>query len=345
MLILLGLAGALLGGTAARSEPLRIALVIANTKYTGMPELAQCAASAAAVRDALHERGFEIIDRSDLGRGEFDAAIGALARRAANAPPAFAALYYCGYAVDFNGRSFLFPVSMNIARDSDILTQGVISKSLVDSLAHVPESAGVVVLDTFQAPGFTGNGMGHLVEQVQPGRYAVIGVANENAVTGPTPAAQAVRDQVAGATVTLDQFVKGMREQLAKATGVATFVVAATGKPSYLAGAPVVVPPPPPPPAQPAAVAAPPPVAPPAPPPPAPAPRQVITADDDRMSDQERRQVQAALATMGYYSGRIDSLFGPETRAAIRRYQFEIKADLTGYLTAEQATKLVNSAR
>ena len=41
---------------------------------------------------------------------------------------------------------------------------------------------------------------------------------------------------------------------------------------------------------------------------------------------------------MGYYSGRIDGTFGPETRAAIRRYQFEIKADLTGQLNAEQAT-------
>ena len=42
---------------------------------------------------------------------------------------------------------------------------------------------------------------------------------------------------------------------------------------------------------------------------------------------------------------RIDATFGPETRAAIRRYQFEIKADMTGTLTAEQATKLVNSVR
>jgi peptidoglycan hydrolase-like protein with peptidoglycan-binding domain len=42
---------------------------------------------------------------------------------------------------------------------------------------------------------------------------------------------------------------------------------------------------------------------------------------------------------------RIDATFGPETRAAIRRYQFEIKADMTGQLTAEQATKLVNSVR
>jgi len=51
------------------------------------------------------------------------------------------------------------------------------------------------------------------------------------------------------------------------------------------------------------------------------------------------------LAKIGYYSGRIDGTFGPETRAAIRRYQFEIKAELTGRLTAEQATRLVNSMR
>jgi len=65
--------------------------------------------------------------------------------------------------------------------------------------------------------------------------------------------------------------------------------------------------------------------------------------DEDRMSDQDRRQVQMALARLGYYSYRIDAVFGPETRAAIRRYQFEIKSELTGRLTAEQATKLVNS--
>ena len=63
------------------------------------------------------------------------------------------------------------------------------------------------------------------------------------------------------------------------------------------------------------------------------------------MSDQDRRQIQLVLARMGYYSGRIDGTFGPETRAAIRRYQFEIKAEMTGVLSAEQATKLVNSVR
>jgi peptidoglycan hydrolase-like protein with peptidoglycan-binding domain len=68
-------------------------------------------------------------------------------------------------------------------------------------------------------------------------------------------------------------------------------------------------------------------------------------ADEDQMPEQDRRRVQVLLASMGYYSGRIDGTFGPETRAAIRRYQFEIKAEMTGRLNAEQATRLVNSTR
>ncbi len=41
------------------------------------------------------------------------------------------------------------------------------------------------------------------------------------------------------------------------------------------------------------------------------------------MSDAQRRQVQAALAKLGYYDATVDGIFGPETRAAIRRWQHE----------------------
>jgi hypothetical protein len=340
MSIVLGLFGASLSIAPAQSESLRIALVIANSHYNGMPELARCPESAALVRDALKDKGFEIVERSDLGRGEFDAAIGALARRAAAAPPAVAAVYYCGYALEFNGRSFLLPTSATISRENDVLTQGIISKSLVDTLVRVPEGSGFVLLDVFPAPGASSNGLTRLAEQMQAGHFAVIGAANEGG-QGPTPAAQAVREQMTGAQVTLEKFVAGLRTSLAPGQSM---VVAATGPVSYLAGAPPPPPPPPPkptPPPTPVAVQP----APAPPPPPAPAPPRIAMPDEERMSDQERRQAQLALATIGYYSGRIDGVFGPETRAAIRRYQFELKADQTGFLTAEQATKLVNSSR
>ncbi|MFY9975550.1 MAG: peptidoglycan-binding protein, partial [Chromatiaceae bacterium] len=63
--------------------------------------------------------------------------------------------------------------------------------------------------------------------------------------------------------------------------------------------------------------------------------------DEDIMIESERRQVQGALKRIGYYTGEIDGLFGPETRAAIRRFQYEIGAEMTGTITGQQAARLL----
>jgi hypothetical protein len=333
----------------ARSEQLRIALVISNGRYASMPALARCTASAAAVRDALRGRGFEVMERSDLGRGEFDTSIGALARRLAAAPAASGALYYCGYALEFNGRSFLLPASAGIARDYDVLTQGIIAKSLVDSLIRGNESRGFVLLDVFRTPAASSTAaLGGLAEQIRPSNFAVIGASNDGASEGPTAAALALRDQAAEGETSLDLFAGGIHRRLAKAAAVTAQFIPATARPADVAARPEAPPSPAPAASTVIAVPQPPPPTPPEPAilvsPAAPSSRATM-ADEDQMSDQDRRRVQALLATMGYYSGRIDGTFGPETRAAIRRYQFEIKAELTGRLNAEQATRLVNSAR
>lgn len=351
--LLVGFATLCWNTNSAQSQPLRTALVISNAQYAELPPLPRCTTSAALVRDSLKAKGFEVVERSDVRRGEFDAAIGALAKRSAATPPSVAVMYYCGYAREFNGRPFLLPAAANITRDNDVLTQGLIAKSLVDSLARVGDSSGVVVIDGFQPPDTPATGLAKLGEQIQPGSFAVIGANNDAAAPGPTATAQALRSQLASEEVSLDKFVAGMRAELAKGGVSGAFFVAASGRPAFLVGGkppPAAAPPPPPPvaaapPPAPAPTPVPtpsPPAAAPAPPPP---PPQQVMVDEERMSDQERRQVQVMLATLGYYSGRIDATFGPETRAAIRRYQFEIKAEMTGRLTAEQATKLVNSVR
>ena len=339
--ILAGLAFAGFCLNTARSEPLRLALVIANGRYASMPALTRCTASAATVRDALRGLGFEVMERSDLGRGEFDTSIGALARRLAATPGASGILYYCGYHLEFNGRSFLLPASASIERDYDVLTQGIIVKSLVDSLVRGKESTGLVLLDVFRAPvASSPAGLSGLAEQIRPSSFAVIGASNDGASEGPTAASLALRDQAAEGETNPDRFAAGIHRRLAKAPAVTAHFIPAIAPPSpapAVSSAPAVVavpaPPPTPPPPQPAVPAAP------------AAPAHATMADEDQMSEQDRRRVQVLLATMGYYSGRIDGTFGPETRAAIRRYQFEIKAELTGRLNAEQATRLVNSTR
>ena len=339
--VLASLAFAWFCSSPAWSEPLRIALVIANGRYASMPALPRCTSSAATVRDALRNLGFEVIERSDLGRGEFDTSIGALARRLAAAPASSGVLYYCGYALQFNGRSFLLPASASIARDYDVLTQGIIAKSLVDSLIRGNESRGYILLDVFRTPAASSSaGLSGLAEQISPSNFAVIGASNDGSSEGPTAASLAVRDQTTEAEAIPGRVAAGIYRRLAKAPAVTAHLIPAIAPPSPApaasTAAPAVAVPPAPPPAAPpkpeAAV-----VASPA------APPRVTLADEDQMSEQDRRRVQVLLASMGYYSGRIDGTFGLETRAAIRRYQFEIKAEMTGRLNAEQATRLVNS--
>jgi peptidoglycan hydrolase-like protein with peptidoglycan-binding domain len=60
------------------------------------------------------------------------------------------------------------------------------------------------------------------------------------------------------------------------------------------------------------------------------------------MTHADRRDVQIALARLGYYDGQIDGLFGPDARAAIRRWQHEVGAEMTGMLSGTHATRLVN---
>lgn len=348
---------ACLGATAAQAEPLRVALIINNGQYGSLPAIARCAASAAIARDALRGKGFDVIERSNLGRGEFDTAIGLLARRAASSPPAVAGLYYCGYAVDFNGRSFLLPTSATLARDHDVLTQGVLAKSIIDSLRRAPESAGFVLFDVFPPPVAAAARLGRLADQIPASSFAVVAASNDGPGEGPTTVALSLRDELAARELTVESLVGGLRRRLVKDAGITAQFINSTGEAAYMVGGP----------SAPSTVAAatgaasgsapgglPAAAAPPLPAPlpepsfktlPAPPSSRPAMPDEEHMSEQDRRQVQTTLAMMGYYAGRIDSVFGPETRAAIRRYQFEIKAELTGRLTAEQATRLVTSAR
>lgn len=78
-------------------------------------------------------------------------------------------------------------------------------------------------------------------------------------------------------------------------------------------------------------------------PPPAAAPAPTMPAEN-RMSAANRRKVQEALQHRGYYQGPVDGIFGPRTRAAIRRFQDSIGAKSTGHLTAVEASRLVSES-
>ena len=384
MTALLGFAFAWCAMPTARSDQLRIALVISNDEYGSQPGPKRCSASVTAVRDVLRGKGFKIIDRDNLDRAEFDSAIGALARRVAASPASLAVLYYCGYALEFDGQSFLLSTSATIVGDNDVLTQGIVAKNVVDSLGAAPQSRGFVLLDVFRTPNAAQTGLGRLIEQVISSNFAVIGTSNDGPGEGPTAASLALRDQFTESEMDLDAFVVRMSRQLSRDSAVTAHFVPAIGPRPGPRASPLLAPataeastavPVQPAPAPAASIAVQPTAAPAttatsisvavpsmaiaaastaAPVPPASAPPQPaanassqappparIVVQPPTLEREDKRLIQTILAQMGYYAGQIDGKFGPETQAAVRRYQLEINVDATGRLTTEQVIKLL----
>jgi hypothetical protein len=368
--VLLSLGFALCGMQAARSDELRVGLVIANEDYESLPALPRCGASAKIVGDALRGKGFKVVERGNLERGEFDSAIASLIRRIAASPPAAAIVYYCGYAQAFDGHSFLLPTSAASSDDRDAPGQGIALLRLADNLDGSSPSSGLIVLDVFRRPNSAApTALGRLVEEMNASYFSIVGASNDGPGKGPTATSLALRDQLAENGVKSDMTLLGMRRQLSPDTAVEAQYVPAIGitasarvrqSASAEAAASAVttaipVQPPPAPaarvpsnaaPAQPSAPAAsavtvqPTRELPAKASPPAPTPRRVI-AERPTLSTEHKRVIQWVLADMGYYSGQADGKFGRETRAAIRRYQFGIKDEVTGRLTTDQATTLL----
>jgi hypothetical protein len=62
---------------------------------------------------------------------------------------------------------------------------------------------------------------------------------------------------------------------------------------------------------------------------------------DGEDGDADRvREVQLALQAKGYYSGEIDGIAGPKTRAGVREYQTDENLDVTGKVDKKTAESL-----
>jgi hypothetical protein len=312
----------------AHAEPHRAALIIGNATYGSLPPIPGCRKSANTIAAALHALGFQVTERQDASTGGVDAGISEFSDHLAGGDST-GFVYICGYATDFNDRTFVLPTTARIDRPSDVLTQGALAKSLFGPMSRDPATVGVVVLDLVPKPdGPPKPGIDALTALPVPDGVGIVAAAEAASNDNPTPLAAALVAALSGPQVRTETLLAAVRSKF-PGSSVAIHMPA---QPGFLAGAPASLPP-----------AASPPVS------TAPPATSVATAaatkmpDETLMTEAERRQVQAALGRLGYYGIPVDGVFGPETHAAIRRYQHEIGSATTGHITADEATRLVNS--
>lgn len=321
----------------ARAAPVpegsRFALVIGNSAYSGTAPLPACTASANVVSAALKRAGFEVTEQLDQTIGQMDADLAALAKAVSDKPASSAVIYICGYAAGFNNRTFLLPVSVTIERDADVLTQGVVAKSVPDTIRRSPATGGLVLIDAVAWPTASGKlALDTLINAPPEGKVGVAAVATATVPPqGATPLAASLAAVMKGPDIEAGAVLAA----LGKGLPGTPLAVRAPAEAAWLAGGPA--PPPPAPPAASLPVAAP--VAAPSTPPP-PQVQPAAFPAEEYMTADDRQRIQTALLRLGYYDGRVDGIFGPDTRAAIRRFQHEIGAEMTGRITPEQASRL-----
>ena len=337
--------------STASAEPARSALVIGNGTYSTLAPIPGCLRSANSVAAALRAAGYNVTDLEDATSGAIDAGVADFSQHLADGKgPGF--IYICGYATDFNSRAFLLPITANISRPSDLLTQAILAKSMLGTVSHDPATVAVVVLDLVAQTDATSKiDLYALTGVPVPEGVGIIAAQETSMPDAATPLATAIASALSSSPLFSDALLTSVQTKLA-GSPLTTVTMHAPAHPGYLLGGPAE--------AKPAAAQVPAPGQNPTgqtptgqtPTPQAPAPVPAAAApagtmvslpDDARMTEDNRRMVQSALLRLGYYDRQVDGVFGPDTRAAIRRFQHEIGSEMTGQLTAEQATRLVNT--
>ncbi|MCC6781059.1 MAG: tetratricopeptide repeat protein [Hyphomicrobiales bacterium] len=102
----------------------RIALVIGNAAYRGVPALDNPRRDAAAIAAALKAVGFQTVRlEGDLAREKLIDALRGFAREAASAD--WAVIYYAGHGLEVGGTNYLVPIDAKLESDRDVQYEAV----------------------------------------------------------------------------------------------------------------------------------------------------------------------------------------------------------------------------
>jgi uncharacterized caspase-like protein len=102
----------------------RVALVLGNSAYQNVPQLANPVNDGAVVAATLKAAGFDVVDsRHDLPAAETRRALRDFSDRARDAD--IAVVYYAGHGMEVDGTNYLIPVDAKLERDTDVYDEAL----------------------------------------------------------------------------------------------------------------------------------------------------------------------------------------------------------------------------
>ena len=102
----------------------RVALVVGNSAYTGVPPLANPRRDAEAIASSLRRAGFQAVTLElNLGKEKLVSALRSFSRAAETAD--WAVVYFAGHGIEMGGINYLIPVDAKLESDRDVEFEAV----------------------------------------------------------------------------------------------------------------------------------------------------------------------------------------------------------------------------
>jgi hypothetical protein len=126
----------------------RVALVIGNSNYQSVPQLANPNNDARSVAQLLNSAGFEVTVATDQTRNDMVRGLQDFSNKVADhGPNTVAMIYYAGHGVQLAGENYLVPIDARIAAPSDLPDNTVRLVDVMGTLETIPSRMRIVVLD------------------------------------------------------------------------------------------------------------------------------------------------------------------------------------------------------
>lgn len=97
----------------------RLALVVANSRYTAIRTLTNPEPDATAVSKTLRDLGFEVTEERDLAKDRLKSAVRRFAAKVEKERPDWALVYYSGHGVETRRGALMLPVDILEAKDGE----------------------------------------------------------------------------------------------------------------------------------------------------------------------------------------------------------------------------------
>lgn len=139
---------------AAPAELKRVALVVGNARYTGVPVLVNTLNDAEDICKALRELKFEVLCMKDLRtRRDFKRAVQEFTGKLGTGVAGL--FYYAGHGLQIDGENYLVPTDARIEKKEDVEDETVSMRYVMTALDEARSDFSLIILDACRNSPFT----------------------------------------------------------------------------------------------------------------------------------------------------------------------------------------------